>query len=1013
MEHKSVMIFIMAMMMFAGFYSYKKLPIDAFPDVSPNLVQIFTSTEGLAPEEIEKYITFPLEVSVSGLPKVKKVRSISNFGLSIVNIYFDDDMDIYLARQLVGERLTEAREKIPASFGEPELGPISTGMGLILFYYLEDSTGKYSLSELRSIQDWIVKTQLQSVPGVTEVLGIGGYERQFDIKINPEALVQYNLTLNEVIRKIENNNQNSGAQFIEKNSEEYTVRSLGMISTMAELESIVITTREHVPVFLNQIATVSEGANIRRGLQTMNGIKEVISGMVVKLYGSNSSTVISRVEKRLEEINKMLPQGVSIIPYYEQKALVEACVHTVISALSFGILFVVLVLFLFMKAVRPSIVVALSIPFSVMFTMMGLYVYDISANLMSMGGIAIAIGMMVDGPIVIVENIDRIFKQKTGDKRLLIQQAFKDVLKPIIFSISIVILVFVPLFSLQGVEGKTFKPLAYSVAFSMFGSLLYTVFFAPVISYLLIKQESGGIKKTESFHVIQKSYREILHKILSYKYIVGVIAAVMIILAGSLFLPLGSEFTPRLQEGTIVIRMTMAPSISLTESKRMTQIVEKRLMEIQEIETVISRIGRGEIGAHSDPVNSAEMFVLLKNQNEWRVGSQQELEQIIREELGEIPGALINFTQPIAMSVDELLEGVRAELAIKLFGADLDTLKYYANNVAGLISNIKGANDVQVDQVIGVPQLQIRIKQDIIGRYGLDVSEVQSVISTAVGGKKVGQIYEGVKSFDIVVRYEESARNTEKAIRDILITNSEGAKIPLKRLADINEVIGPRLISREDAQRFITIQCNVKGRDIGGFVDEARKILKESSSLPAGYYVTWGGQYKLQQDANERLLVVIPVTLAIILFLLYVSLNSLKNTVLIFINIPLAMVGGVIALWVSGQNLSVPSSVGFITLFGTALGNGMVMISFINALVNDGADIFKATLEGAVLRLRPILMTASTTGLGLIPLLISTGTGSEVQRPLAAVVIGGILSSTLLTLFIFPVLYRWAHGGKS
>lgn len=1013
LKNRLLMLVLGILVIAAGYYSYRQLPIDAFPDVSPSLVQVFTVTEGLAPEEVEKYVTYPVEVAMNGIPNLKNIRSISNFGLSVVNIYFEDGTDIYFARQLINERLQEAREQIPEGFGDPQMGPISTGMGLVLFYYLEDESGKYSLEEMRTIQDWLVKFQLQTVPGVTEVLGIGGWEKQYHVVVDPTALLRYEVTVNEIVEKIQANNLNVGAQFIEKNAEEFVVRSVGLASDIDDMKSIVIKAVDGAPIYLRQLANVEIGGAVRRGVQTRNGIEEVVSGMVVKLFGSNSSTVISQVEAKMAEINQILPEGIRIVPYYEQKTLVEACVKTVSDALYMGILLVVVVLFMFMGSIRPSLVVALSIPFSILFAMIGMRYFGISANLMSFGGLAIAIGMMVDGTIVMVENVDRMLRDARPDQSRIevIAQACREVAKPILFAISIIIVVFLPLFTLQGVEGKTFSPLAFSVALAMLGSLVFALALAPVLSDLLMRRPkniAAAAKENRMLRFLMTFYRPMVVFFVQRRSLAIALAALLMVIGLAIFPRLGSEFTPTLQEGTIVMRLTMAPSISLTESTRITQIAERRLMKVPEVTGAVTRIGRGEVGAHTDPINSAEIFVLLKPKEEWRqADNQQELEAVIRREVGEIPGVLVNFTQPIQMTVDELLEGVRAELAIKLFGDDLAVLKRKGDEIAAVIRNVLGAADVQADQVSGTPQLLIRVDRHAIARYGINVEDVQKVIRAAVGGEVAGQIFEGIRRFDVLVRFVESARNSSAVIENILIRGPGGVNVPLSQLASVEEIIGPRQITRERNQRFITIQCNVNGRDIGSFVEEGRRAISENVDLPAGYLVNWGGQFRLQQEANKRLAVVIPITLVIIFLLLFSSFNSLKNTLLILLNIPLALVGGVVALWISGQNLSVPSSVGFIALFGIALENGMVLVTYLNQLLKDGKSIDEASVEGALLRLRPVLMTAVTTALGLIPLLLSGGTGSEVQQPLATVVIGGLITSTLLTLLVIPALYKW------
>ena len=1012
-----LLIIVMGLLVFAGgYFSYKTLPIDAFPDVSPSLVQVFTITEGLAPEEVEKYVTFPIEAAMNGLPNVENIRSISNFGLSVVNIYFEDGTDIYFSRQVVNEKLQEARNQIPDGFGEPQMGPISTGMGMVLFYYLDDTTGKYSLEELRTMQDWIIKVQLQTVPGVTEVLGIGGYEKQFHVIVDPYSLQRYNLAVNDIVEIIKRNNLNVGASFIEKNAEEFLVRSVGLATKIEDLQNIVVKSEDGTPVYLNQISEIKIGGSIRRGLQTVDGIKEVVAAQVIKLFGTNSSRVINSVEAKMKEINKTLPEGINIIPYYEQKSLVKAAVDTVTNSLLQGIFLVLIVLILFMGSIRLSLVVGLSIPFSVLFAFMGMEYFGISINLMSFGGLAIAIGMIVDGSIVLVENIDRLKRESPKSQNFiqLTARASKEVIRPILFSIIIIITVFIPLFTLQGVEGKTFRPLAYTISLAMLGSLIFTISLAIVLSSSMLKErvnEKSKNKKSNKNFIIKillTVYTPIL-KFFIKNRAAAIILSLILLIAGIVIYPrLGSEFTPQLQEGTLIVKLTMAPSISLEESKRTTMLVEKRIKQIPEIEKTVTRIGRGEVGAHTDPVNSAESFIIFKDRSEWQAGmTQEKIENKIRDKLKNFPGILINFTQPIQMSIDELLEGVKAELAIKLFGDDINYLKSYAEKIAKVLRGVKGVADIQVDQISGNPQLKITVNRQAIARYGLNLADVQEVIKTAIGGEIAGQIFEGIKRFDIFVRFPQEHRNNVAVIKELLVSTAAGMKVPLSQIAEIEELEGPRQITREQNQRFITIQCNVTGGDIGGFVEESQEIIERQIDLPPGYFTTWGGQYKLQQEANERFKIVVPVTLLLVFFLLYSSFNSIKNTLLIFINIPLALVGGVIALWITGQNLSVPSSVGFIALFGIAIQNGMVMITYLNQLSSEGKSINEASTEGAILRLRPVSMTALTTMLGLLPLLIATGTGSEVQKPLATVVTGGLFTSTTLTLIVLPALYKW------
>jgi cobalt-zinc-cadmium resistance protein CzcA len=1000
----------------AGWFSYKQLPVDAFPDVTPSLVQVFTETEGLAPEEVEKFVTYPVETAMNGLPNLKEIRSISNFGLSVINIYFEDGTDIYFARQLVGERLQMAREDIPAGFGDPQMGPIATGLGQILFFVVEDEKQSRTPEELREIQDWLIKFNLQTVPGVTEVLSLGGEVKQFQVQVRPADLLRYDLTINDLKEKVEANNGNAGAQFLVKNAEEYIIRSVGLAEKIGDLERVVLKVQDGTPVYLNQVADVVIGGEIRRGLATMNGKGEVVVGMVLKLIGTNTSTVIADVKSKLEEINRVLPEGVKVTPYYDQATLVAKCVKTVTDALFLGVLLVAGVILIFMGGLRASLVVALSIPFSIFFAFILMKVLGISANLMSLGGLAIAIGMMVDATIVMVENVDRMLREAEPDESRLaiVARACSEVGRPIIFAIAIIVIVFLPLFTLQGVEGKTFKPLAQTVSLGMFGSLLYALLLAPVISQLLMRRPRSvalgdGPKEAWIVQWLLRPYRPTVNLFVRNRWLAVGLAGLMLLVGVSVLPRLGSEFVPRLDEGDLMVRATMAPSISLEESRDTMLRFEKRLMEkFPEVTRVVTRVGRGEVGAHADPVNNAEAFVALKPQDEWTSARTPDtLYAKISETFESFPGAQFNVTQPIAAAVDELLTGTKAELAIKIFGPDMEVLKEKAAEIETVIRNILGAADVQKDQVTGTPQLLIRIDRQAIARYGVNVEDVQGVIRTAVGGESAGQIFEGIRRFDITVRFAEEARNDAESIRHILIAAPGGAKVPLDQLADIEEIIGPRQITRENNQRFITVQCNVRGRDIGSFVVEGQKAIAEKIQMPPGYLVSWGGQFELQQEANKRLALVVPVTLLIIILLLFMNFGSLKNTFLILFNIPLALVGGVVALWMTGQNLSVPSSVGFIALFGIALENGMVLVTYLNQLLRDGVEIDEASVRGACLRLRPVLMTAITTALGLIPLLISSGTGSEVQRPLATVVIGGLVTSTVLTLLVVPALYKW------
>lgn len=999
----------------AGYYGYLQLPVDAFPDVTPNLVQVFTETEGLAAEEVEKYVTYPIEVAMAGLPGLREIRSTSNFGLSVVNIYFEDGMDIYFARQLVNERLQQAREEIPEGFGVPQMGPISTGMGQILFYTLEDETGKRTPHEMREIQDWLVKFNLQTVPGVTEVLSLGGEVKQFHVRVRPGDLLRYGLTLPDITKAIRTNNSNVGAQFIVKGAEEYIVRSVGLAERIADLERIVLKSKDGTPVFLKQVGDVVIGGEVRRGLATMDGKGEAVVGMVLKLIGTNSSKVIESTKERIKEISRMLPPNIKVVPYYDQATLVKKCIQTVTKALIEAVILVVLIQLIMLGGVRPSIVVLSAIPFSIAFSFLLMRYLGISANLMSFGGLAIALGLLVDGAVVMVENIDRQMREAEPDEPFIhiVARSCLEVAKPIFFSLLIIVIVFIPILTLKGVEGKTFRPLAQTMSLAMFGSLIFAMLFVPVLSGLLMRRPKGmgasGHKEIFVLRLLLRFYRPAVTYFVERPKVAISLAVGLLIIGALLFTRLGSEFVPRLNEGDLLVRATMAPSISLEEARETMLRFEKRLMSrFPEVTKVVTRVGRGEVGAHADPVNNAEAFVAMKPIEQWKSAKSLEgLYSRMAEAFEEFPGVQFNFTQPIAAAVDELLTGIRAELAIKIFGPEMEVLKEKAEEIERIIKTIPGAADVIKDQVTGTPQLRINVRRDAIARYGINVDDVQEVIKSAVGGEEAGQVFEGIKRFDILVRFVPEARGTAEAIGRIILTAPGGVKVPLSELAEIKEIVGPRQVTRENNQRFITVQCNVRGRDMGSFVRDAQKAIDDRIKLPPGYLVTWGGQFELQQEANRRLAIVVPVTLLIVFILLYLSFNSLRNSLLILLNIPLALVGGVAGLWITGQNLSVPSSVGFIALFGIALANGMVLVTYINQLVRDGVPLIDASIRGACLRLRPVLMTAAAAGLGLVPVVISSGTGSEVQRPLATVVIGGLFTSTMLTLLVIPAIYRW------
>ena len=992
-----------------GIYAFRALPVDAFPDVTPSLVQVFTETEGLAPEEVERYVTYPVESAMAGLPNLKNMRSVSNFGLSVVNIYFEDGTDVYFARQVVGERLSEARGNIPDGFGDPKMGPISTGLGIILYFRLDDATGTRSLVDMREIQDWIIKYQLQTVPGVTEVLSLGGYEKQYQVQLDPDALQSYDLQIGDVISALERGNKTEGAQFLEIGAEQYTVRGVGLARSIEDLSEIVIKAEEGRPIRVGDLGEIIIGGGVRQGLATANGEGEVVAGLVLKLYGTNTSDVIARVQSRFDEINTTLPEGVTAIPYYDQGNLVNKASATVTTALWQGALLVAIVVFIFLGGWRPSLVVVLSIPFSVGFAFIAMHILGIGANLMSLGGVAIAIGMMVDGAIVITENVDRGLRETEADQdtRTIVARSSAEVIAPLIAAVIVVIVVFLPLFSLQGVEGKTFRPLAASAALAMTGSLFYAALIAPAIANALMRRppKAKAVKPDLLAKYVSKASSLFVRR----RFAAILLAGVLLMAGGLAGSRLGSEFTPALEEGDILLRITMAPSISLTEASATTTRVEKRLLgAFPEIKSIVTRIGRGEVGAHADPTNSAESFVELKPQENWRAGlTAEDLRTEISENLESYPGIVVNIGQPIAMAVDELLTGTRAELAVKIFGPDSEVLLEQSKMLQSLLQQVDGAAEVQADQITGAPQLVVTVDRASLGRYGLDVEDALNALRASVGGAEAGALFEGVRQFPIVVRLRAEDRNSPDDISRIILKSSSGARVPLETVAKIETVIGPRQITREDGERFITVQSNVRGRDIGSFVQDAQALTDSELDLPPGYRLVWGGQFELQQQANARFAVVIPITLAIVFFILLITFGRMKSAILILLNIPLALTGGALALWMTGLPVSVPATVGFIALFGIALGNGMVLVSFMDDFARAGQDRDRLAINAAGLRARPVLMTALTTALGLAPLLLATGVGAEVQRPLATVVIGGLVTSTVLTLLVMPALHKW------
>ena len=1013
-----LLIVLMAIGVLAGgAFALTRLPIDAFPDVSPVLVQIVTEAPGLAPEEVEKLITYPVEVAMNGLPKVDQVKSISAFGISQVSVYFHDDVDVYFARQLTLEKLQQAKSEIPPGLGEPKLGPITTGLGQIYQYVLR---GGQNTTELRTLQDWVVKYNLRTVPGVTEVLSFGGDVKQYQLRVDPRTMLQYGVSMLDIRQAVGANNRNVGGGYITRGPEEYIIRGIGLAENIGDLANIIVARRGVTPVYVRNVAEVVIGPEVRRGAVTMNGKGEAVSGIVLKRIYENTSQVIAAVKLRVAEVNKALPAGVRIVPYYDQSELVERAVSTVQDALLEGAVLIVIILFLFLGNVRSALIVTTMLPLSLLLAFMMMQYFGFSANLMSLGGLAIGIGMMVDGGVVMVENVYRHLSEPSGEhatapahneSRLhIILRAAVEVGRPIVFAIAIIILVFLPLLTLQGVEGKMFRPMAFAVVFAMIGSLVFSLTIIPVLCSFFLK--GGSEDDTWVMRMVKRPYLPALRwSIVNRKKTIG--AAVLALVLSLAIVPfLGSEFVPVLEEGSILYRATLAPSAGLDEAVRTATQLEQIARRFPEIEDVVSKTGRAEAGGDPEPVNNIEAIVTLKPAKQWGTGrSKPELIDTLAKALGRVPGVALNFSQPIANRVDELLSGVKAQLAIVLYGDDLDRLVSSGAEIQRVVSAIRGAADVQTEQVGGQPQLQIKINRDAIARYGVNVDDVQEVIEIAIGGEDAGQVFEGIRRFAITVRLQPQYRGDLDAIRALLIPTKDGrARVPLGQVTELTTVVGPKQISHQDGQRRIVIQLNVRGRDMGSFVAEAQQQIAAKVKLPTGYFLKWGGQFENQQRAMKRLSIIVPITIGLIYLLLFSSFGSLKQAALIILNVPFALIGGILGLALSRQYLSVPASVGFIALFGVAVLNGVVMVSYINSLRRDGMSVADAVYEGTVLRLRPVLMTATVAILGLLPLLFSSGAGSEVQRPLAAVVVGGLISSTALTLLLLPTLYGWFEG---
>ncbi len=1027
-----------------------RLNLDAFPDVTNVQVQINTEARGLAAEEVEQLITYPVESVMYALPDVEEVRSISKTGLSVITVVFKEGTDIYFARQLVFERLQAARERIPEGIGTPEMGPNTSGLGQVFQYILRtDDPERFDAITLRSLNDWVVKLLLMPVDGVTDVLSFGGEVRQYQVMLDPQRLLAYHLTGDDVAAAIEANNRNAGGWYMDRGEEQLVIRGVGWVRSgedgLRDIGNIPIKEADGTAVRVRDVASVRFGPEIRQGAVTLTTrdaegrplpLGEVVAGIVLKRMGANTKATIDGIKERLPVIQAALPEGVTLEPFYDQAELVSQAVNTVTTALLQAFVLIVVILMLFMVNLRATFLVLISIPISIGLALMVMAGWGMSANLMSLGGLAIAIGMMVDGSVVIMERIfshlahpdaeheahARELAPGDPDPRwavqdregipLRIQEAAREVGRPVFFAVMIIIIVFAPLFTLQGVEGKLFQPMAVSIVLAMLASLLVALVVVPALATYFFRR---GVQEKESpiMPPLDRLYRRLLDAALARpRWIIGAAAALF---AGALALVphLGTEFVPELEEGTLNIRVTLGPSSSLDTSLAVAQKLEAELMTFPEVTYVSSRVGRAEIGGDPEPVSNVEIFVGLKPVAEWTSAkSRKELQKLMEARMSIHPGLLFSFSQPIATRVDELLSGVKAQLAIKLFGPDLDVLAEKGREIEALVKRVRGTQDVAMEQIAGEAQLVVRPDRDVLARYGIPVAQVMDLVADGIGGVSAGQVIRGNERYDIYVRLAPEYRRDVEAIRNLLLLAPSGAWVRLGDVARVAIESGPPQIRRDDVQRRVVIQSNVFGRDMGGLVAELQQRIEREVDLPPGYSVVFGGQFENQQRAQARLMIVVPLSLALIFLLLYFAFRSAGQALLIMLNVPLALIGGIAALYFSGQYLSVPGSIGFIALFGIAVLNGVVMVNAINVLREGGRTLREAVFEGARSRLRPVLMTAVTTALGLIPMLLSSGVGSEVQRPLATVVVGGIVTSTLLTLFVLPALYAFFSRGK-
>jgi len=1030
-EQRIIVLLAVLLMAGVGIASYQKLPIDAVPDITNVQVQINSAAAGFSPLETEQRITFPIETAMAGLPGLQQTRSLSRSGLSQVTVIFKDGTDLFFARQLVNERLQVAREQLPDGI-ETMMGPISTGLGEIFLWTVEAKDGArkedgsaYTPTDLRVIQDWIIKPQLRNVPGVAEINTIGGFAKEYQIAPDPKRLAAYNLTLGDLVTALERNNANVGAGYIERSGEQLLIRAPGQVGSIDDIANIVITTSDGTPIRVRNVAQVDIGRELRTGAATENG-REVVLGTVFMLIGENSRTVSQAVAKKLEEINRSLPEGVVAVTVYDRTNLVEKAIITVKKNLFEGALLVVAVLFLFLGNIRAALITAMVIPLAMLFTFTGMFTNKVSANLMSLG--ALDFGIIVDGAVVIVENsIRRLAHAQQRHGRLLTRSerlhevfaAAKEARRALIFGQLIIMVVYLPIFALTGVAGKMFHPMAFTVVIALLGAMILSVTFVPAAIALFV---TGKVKEEENLvmRTARRVYAPVLDWVMARRPLVFGLAVLTIVVSGAVASRMGSEFIPSLSEGDFALQAMRVPGTSLTQSVHMQQQLEKNLMaEVPEIERVFARTGTAEIASDPMPPNISDSYVMLKPKDQWPdpKKSREAIIADIQRASAIVPGSVYELSQPIQLRFNELISGVRSDVAVKVFGDDMAVLNKTAGEIAETLQTLKGASEVKVEQTSGLPVLTINIDRDKAARFGLNVGDVQDTIAVAVGGRQAGTMYEGDRRFDMVVRLSDALRTDIEGLSRLLIpipalaNNAAGQLgfIALSEVASLDLVLGPNQISRENGKRLVIVSANVRGRDIGSFVEEAGTAIGTQVKIPAGYWTSWGGQFEQLKEASERLRIVVPVALLLVFGLLFMMFNNLKDGLLVFTGIPFALTGGIMALWLRDIPLSISAGVGFIALSGVAVLNGLVMIAFIRSLREEGRSLSVAINEGALTRLRPVLMTALVASLGFIPMALATGTGAEVQRPLATVVIGGIISSTLLTLLVLPALYHWAH----